>query len=216
MLSHSVRCLVGFGARHRYRGFATDGPASGAFSLPRSLSRERARPGVVIQELFARGRDGPRAACQLLQSKTIREHNCGRTGLRATSPSVARKRSLLSRYLSLSGSAGVTSHTARASADGGECLSTSRSQPRGHGSGALLIETAVRSRLSAFHDDRSPGKLRPNPIDSDTSCRRLVMSHWTELSQGHRSIARAPFGTRLPRRDDFAFAGRSPPCRLAF
>lgn len=38
--------------------------------------------------------------------------------------------------------------------------------------------------LGAFHRDRSRWKLRPNPIDSDTSCRRLVMPHWTELPRG--------------------------------
>jgi len=56
------------GARHRSRGFATDDPASDARSPHPALSRRRARPVLVIQRLFVPGREGPRAACRLLQS----------------------------------------------------------------------------------------------------------------------------------------------------
>ena len=47
----------------------------------------------MIQELFAPGREGPRAACRLLQSITTREHNLGSPEPRMTSPTVARRRS---------------------------------------------------------------------------------------------------------------------------
>lgn len=47
----------------------------------------------MIQELIAPGREGPRAACRLLQSITTREHNLGSPEPRMTSPTVARRSS---------------------------------------------------------------------------------------------------------------------------
>lgn len=211
-LSHFSRCLVGLGARHRYRGFATDDPASGACSLSRSLSRERARPGVVIQELFARGRDGPRAACQLLQSnsnpraqprplRTPRHLAFGRPKARlaiALPPLRDGRRD--------------ESHRSRERgwqrAPFGIARPTESSRVRGS------AQRPLGSWLGAFHRDRSRWKLRPNPIDSDTPCRLLAMSTWTELRQRHRPIARAPFGTSLPRRANLLAQGGLPPCLI--
>jgi hypothetical protein len=56
---------------------------------PPALSREGARPTLVIRRLFASGREGPRAACRLLQS--IRSASTTRIDEpRMTSPTVAR------------------------------------------------------------------------------------------------------------------------------
>jgi hypothetical protein len=63
------------------------------FFTPPALSRRRARPILVIQRLFASGREGPRAACRLPAIDTIREHNLGSPEPRMTSPTVARRRS---------------------------------------------------------------------------------------------------------------------------
>jgi hypothetical protein len=152
----------GMGARHRSRRLAADDPASDALSLLAALSRGGARPIVVIHVLFARGRGGPRAARRLLQSlrsastttdvRTPQDHAGGRplTQLRSRRHASRRRRA----------------------ADG---LRTSRSssQSRGHGPGAVL-RGQLGLALGASHRDRSRGELRPNPIGSDTSCRKLA------------------------------------------
>jgi len=56
------------GARHRSRGLATDDPASDALSPLRRSRAEGLDPFIVVRKLFAFGREGPRAACRLLQS----------------------------------------------------------------------------------------------------------------------------------------------------
>lgn len=56
------------GTRHRSRGFATDDPASDALSPLRRSRAVGLDPFIVVRKLFAFGREGPRAACRLLQS----------------------------------------------------------------------------------------------------------------------------------------------------
>jgi len=135
--------LFGLGARHRSRRFATDDPASDALSLPAALSRGEARPIVVIHVLFARGREGPRAACRLLQSlRSASTTTAVRTPqYRTRSRPLVQLRSRRSPF-------GVAELRMAMRPFG------SRGQPRGHGPGAS-IRGRLASRRGISHRDRS-------------------------------------------------------------
>jgi hypothetical protein len=126
-----------------------------------TLSREEARPDIVIRELFARGRDGPNAACRLLQpmrpasTTTVRPNPA-----RPPFWSPRRAACLLQLPHRSPSHARVATH-----------LSV-RSQSRVTGQGPPEASTPLRSAPPLR--DRSRGELRPNPIGSDTSCRVLV------------------------------------------
>lgn len=82
------------GTRHRTCGFAAGGTASDALSplfTEIALAKE-ARPSTIARA-FRPGSRGPRAACRLLQSNTIAEHNCPIDRTPLTAPRVAPKRS---------------------------------------------------------------------------------------------------------------------------
>jgi hypothetical protein len=122
-------------ARHRFRGFAADDPASGALSPLATLSRGGARPVVVIHGLFVHGREGrtppvdfcnrydPRARLRI--SGTPQNPAGGRppAQLLSSSPSFDVGHELR-----------MATPLAR------------RGQPRGHGSGALARSISPRTR----------------------------------------------------------------------
>jgi hypothetical protein len=147
------------GTRHRSRGFATDEPASGALSPLRRSRAEWLDPFIVVRRLFAFGREGPRAACRLLQSIRSREHDHGWPEPRMTPPAVARRCSR-SRDHDLS---------IVALSCGWQRL-LSRTRPVEMSRARGLAEVSL-PRLGASQRDLSRGELRPNPIGSDTSCR---------------------------------------------
>jgi hypothetical protein len=146
------------GTRHRSRGFATDDPASDALSPSRLLSHGRARPDRRPRGLFVHGRDGPRAACRLLQS--IRSASTTTNRQTPQNPASGRPPA---QPISWRRPFGRSPELRMATPF------SRRSQPRYHGPGAS--PEAAASMLGASHRDRSRRELRPNPISSDTSCR---------------------------------------------
>lgn len=100
--------------------------ASGACSPLVMLSHREARPNRVIRRLFARGHDGPRAACRLLQSKRTTSTDNG-----TFEPRAPHRWSPIGAALPAGGYAGSSrvSHPF-------ERESLERGQSRGHRSGA--------------------------------------------------------------------------------
>jgi hypothetical protein len=87
-------------------------PATAIAALPRrtgfrrsfaahALSRCAARPLLVVHALFARGREGPRAACRLLQPFAIREHDHDRPSSTAPHPRSPAGAAMLSALIAL-------------------------------------------------------------------------------------------------------------------
>jgi hypothetical protein len=168
--------------------------ASDACSPLVMLSHREARPSRVIRRLFARGRDGPRAACRLLQPNRTTSTDKG-----TFEPRAPQRWSPIGAALPAGGYAGPSrvSHPF-------ECKSLERGQSRRHGSGARghgSFASPIASGTS--HRDRSRRKLCPNLIGSDTSCRKLVA-----LQAGGSCFAGASFPSTLdePARRPFAFA----------
>jgi hypothetical protein len=130
-------------------------PASGALSLLDMLSHEGARPSTVVtgySPVVAR-------TARCLPTSAI-VTNCEHNRYRSVEPRTPRRSRLLrSFFLRVA------------------WLLSERSQPRVHGSGAIEVSLAASS-----HRDRSRGKLNPNPIGSDTSCRNPVSAGgWRSL-----------------------------------
>jgi len=100
--------------------------ASGAHSPLVMLSHREARPSRVIRRLFARGRDGPRAACRLLQPNRTTSTDNG-----TFEPRAPHRWSPTGTALPADGYAGPSRACTLSSTS-----SLERGQSRGHGSGA--------------------------------------------------------------------------------
>jgi len=173
-----------------------------------ALSRRGARPLLVIHALFARGREGPHAACRLLQPCAIREHDHDRPSSAAPHPRSPAGAAMLSTVIALRRCAELRMAEPT-------CVSRPVETSRVRG----LSETR-RSLVGSSHRDRSRWKLCPNPIGSDTSCRRLVTIRRPETSTSSGAFAPA---TSLPRCPDAhasarpethcrGLSGIGPPC----
>jgi hypothetical protein len=136
----------------------------------------------VVHALFARGREWPRAACRLLQPNAIREHDHGRPNSAAPHPrSPAGAAFLPTRERGACAPNPVSSGLAprthvHLSVKSGLRMAAplAWSASRGlEGQGPFGDCSGLSD--SSFHRDRSRWKLHPNPVGSDTSCRRLVM-----------------------------------------
>jgi hypothetical protein len=187
------------------------GPATDLAALPPTirlpalvrhfeLSRELARPDVVVHELFARGRDGPNAACRLLQP--LRPASTTAVRPNPTRPPFwSPRRAALSPQLP---------HRSPSFARVATHLSM-RSQSRVTGQGPP--EAAKPLRSAPPQRDRSRGELCPNPIGSDTSCRMLVttLAGERQCRQGV-ALCRDSFVTSLPSAS--SLSRRAPPLGL--
>lgn len=134
------------------------------FAVP-MLSHGTARPLRFVHGFFTHGCQGPCAARRLLQSN----RSTSTTSNEPTEPRAPRKRSPDCTALVAGGYARPTA---------GQTLSgtlpSERGQPRVHGPGTRCAGALPRIAPGASHRDRSRRELGPNPIDSDTSCRKLV------------------------------------------
>jgi len=163
--------------------------ASGASSPPAMLSHRVARPIDVIRRLFARGREGPRAACRLLQPN----RSTTTTGNESFEPRAPRRQSPTDTALPADGYAGPS----RTEPPFGS-TSLERGQSRGHGPGARDPGAVAPHCLGASHCDRSRRELCPNPISSDTSCRKLAAPQAGVSCHAGASFPMRPLITSLP------------------
>jgi hypothetical protein len=152
------------GARHRCPGLATETRLPTRVRHPRVLSHRVARPTAFSADSSPTGAAG----------RTSLVDFCNRINLRARpiesfEPRAPRRQSPAGTALPAGGYAGPS----RRAPFGSPLLE--RGQSRGHGSGALrpgCVSPALpHAPPLAIARKR---ELRPNPIDSDTSCRKLV------------------------------------------
>jgi hypothetical protein len=155
-------------ARHRCPGFATEARLPTLFRFSRCSRTEELDPSTDPRALHPRARG---AARRLSTSaiESIREHDPVKLRIARTPRTVQ-----------------VVAHL-RSSCRGWLRLAQQNRLPFGRSfAGARPVESSrVRDRgpgafaphyLGTSHCDRSPRELCPNPIDSDTSCRKLVTS----------------------------------------
>jgi hypothetical protein len=91
-----------------------------------------------------------------------------------------------------------------------------RGQPRAHGSGTEIRVLSPLKTSAPPRRDRSRRELRPNPIGSDTSCRKLVTSQVGVPTTPGRHFVTSPYFPSLP--DDRRLRGARlpgpPPARF--